>query len=87
MNFQFENMTQFENGSVRWSICLFTSLKFLSKTKMKIFLGFVLLVIFLAKNVNSFDNDDKEQVGTYTNLKDPFRSQKVNLLWNKARWD
>jgi len=43
----------------------------------------VLKVIFLFVIVEC--QDDKEDIKNYSSLEDPFRMQKCNLLWTKAR--
>ena len=55
--------------------------------------GFVLIVTLFSGLVSSFDNnleeseeeDQKDAILNYSALENPFRVQKINLLWDKAR--
>ena len=48
------------------------------------FRKFLIIFVLTIGNTSSL-NEEKDQT-LYTQMESPFRSQKVNMLWNKARY-
>ena len=45
----------------------------------------ILLCLSVLQGNHGAENSTKDQIKNYSSLDTPFRSQKVNLLWTKAR--
>ena len=63
---------------------------------MKVFVQLLILVTLASfclaisgnylEEPESEDDPDKDPILNYSSLENPFRVQKINLLWEKARW-